>query len=158
MKTIDTPPPTTIDTANLLHHSIMNFFRVMRVSRSTTTLTLSKLGTLGYLYRNQKATATELAAYLRVKPQSLTRLIADLEHDMFIVRRQNNEDRRQNLLEITNDGIEVFRKDVREQREMLAHIMENELSRAEREVLRIAAGLMDCVSEKIEVQCRTGAE
>lgn len=157
MKPTDSAP-TTIDTANQLHHSIMNFFRVLRVSRSTTTLTLSKLGALGYLYRNGKATATELASYLRVKPQSLTRLLTDLEHDMFIVRHRNNEDRRQNLLEITEDGVEVFRKDVREQCEMLAHVMENELSHAERELLRIAAGLMERVSEKIEVQSRPKAE
>jgi len=141
-----------VETANHLHRSALRLFRVLRVTRAAEGLTLSKLGVLGRLYREGMATATELAAYLRIRPQSLTRLVADLEQRKLIVRRSKDEDRRQSLLEITEAGARVLNEDIRDQRVRLAQVIEKELTPAEQELLRIAAGLMDHIAEVTESQ------
>ncbi len=142
------PSTGAIDTASQLHRSALRLLRVFRAARQGEGLTLSKAGVLGYLYRDGKTTSTELATYLRVKPQSLTRLLADLEKGKLIVRQSNGEDRRENLLEITEAGARLLIEDIRGQRVRLAQVIEGELTPAEKELLRIAAGLMDRIAEK----------
>jgi DNA-binding MarR family transcriptional regulator len=141
---------TAAETTNHLHRSALRLFRVLRVTRAAEGLTLSKLGVLGRLYREGTATATELAAYLRIRPQSLTRLVADLEQRKLIVRRSKDEDRRQSLLEITEAGARVLNEDLRDQRVRLAQVIGKELTPAEQELLRIAAGLMGHIAEVTE--------
>jgi DNA-binding MarR family transcriptional regulator len=143
---------TTIEAANHLHRSILRLFRLMRATRPAKRIPILKLTVLGRLYRDGMATATELAAYLHVKPQSLTRLIADLEQHNLIIRRSNPEDRRQGLLEITEAGVQLLIEDVRDQRVKLSQIIAQELTPAEQELLRIAADLMDHIAEAIETQ------
>jgi len=138
------------DTAYQLHRSLLRLFRVLRVTRPADGLTLTKLGVLGRLQREGKATAAELAAYLRIRPQSLTRLIADLERGKFIIRRLGSEDHRQNPLEITKAGLELLARDIRDQRAQLARVIDKELTPAEQELLRIAAGLLDRIAETTE--------
>jgi DNA-binding MarR family transcriptional regulator len=150
MKTSDTPSHTAVDAANQLQRSAFQIFRVLRAGRSAKGLTLAGFGVLGRLYRDGAATASELAAYLRIKPQSLTRLIADLEQKGFIARHTNDEDRRQSFLEITHAGGRALMEDMRNQRNILAQVIENELTSAEQELLRIAAGLMDRVAQGAE--------
>jgi len=118
--------------------------------RSTDGLSASKLGVLGYLNRNGTATATELAAYLRVQPQSLTRLVDDLAKRSLIARRLNIEDRRQSLLEITEAGAHLLIETIGVQREVLARTIIDALTPAEQELLRISAGLMDKLAGAID--------
>ena len=148
MKKPEEPSTSATDAANQLHRSALRLFRALRAARQGEGLTLSKAGVLGYLYRDGVTTSTELAAYLRVKPQSLTRLLADLEKGKLIVRRPNGEDRRENLLEITEAGAKLLIEDIRGQRARLSQAIEGELTGAEKELLRIAAGLMDRIAEK----------
>lgn len=149
------PPDTTIDTANRLHRSALCLLRVLRASQPAKGLTLSRLSVLGRLYRDGMATATVLAAYLRIQPQSLTRLVADLERRKLITRQPNSADRRQSLLEITDAGVQLLIENVRDQRVKLAHTMAKELTPVEQELLRIAAGLMDHLVTVTEAQTDT---
>lgn len=158
MKTSDIPSTPVIDAANQLHGSALRLLRVFRATRPAKGLTLSGLSVLGCLFRDGTATATDLAAYLRVKPQSLTRLLADLEQNGFIARRPNDEDRRQTFLEITHAGARTLMEDVRDQRDSLAQVIEKELTTAEQELLRIAANLMDRIAEGAEAQVAALAE
>jgi DNA-binding MarR family transcriptional regulator len=155
MSASDTPSEATIDTANQLHHSILHLFRVIRAARSENGLTLSKFSVLGRLYRDGMATATILAAYLRIQPQSLTRVIADLEQQKLITRRPNGTDRRENLLEITKAGIQLLTKDIQDQRVELARTITKELTPAEQKLLRIAANLIDQLAEATEIKAVT---
>jgi DNA-binding MarR family transcriptional regulator len=146
------PSEASIDTANQLHRSALRLFRFLRETQPAKGLTLSKFSVLGYLYRKGRATATELAAYLRVRPQSLTRLVADLEQRKLILRRSKDEDRRQSLLQITEAGARLLDEDIRDQRVRLAQVIEKDLTPAEQELLRIAAGLLDHIGEGAESQ------
>jgi DNA-binding MarR family transcriptional regulator len=121
-------------------------------------LRLSSLGVLGRLHQAGSATATELAAYQHVKKQSLARALADLEQREFIVRRSNSEDRRENLVDITEAGVQVLIKDVSDQQTKLAHVIEKELTPAEQKLLRIAIGLMDHIAEVAEAKFGASSE
>jgi DNA-binding MarR family transcriptional regulator len=152
MRNSPDPFETALETANHLHHSALRLFRLLRMTRKAKGLTLSRVAVLGRLHREGVAAASELAAYLRVKPQSLTRLVADLEHRKLIVRRSKNEDRRLSPLEITEAGVRLLNEDIRDQRVRLAQIIAKELTPAEQELLRVAAGLMDQIAEQAESQ------
>jgi DNA-binding MarR family transcriptional regulator len=146
------PSQTTIDTANQLHRSALRLLRVLRATRPAKGLTSSKLAVLGRLYQDGMATATALAGYLRIQPQSLTRLVAELERRRLITRRQDDADRRQSLLEITDAGTQLLMEEIGTQRVRLAETMAKELTATEQELLRLAAGLMDHLSSVTEAQ------
>ena len=146
------PSDVTADAAYQLHRSALRLLRLLQASQPAKGLSSMKLSVLGRLFMDGPATATELAAYLRVRPQSLTRLIAELEKQKFIVRRSDDEDRRRNLLEIKNAGAHSLAEVVRCHRMTLAETMAKELTAAEQELLRIAAGLMDRIVAAMEDQ------
>ncbi len=158
MNTLPNTSDTTIDAANQLHHSILHLFRAMRSSRSEKRLAFSKFSVLGRLYRDGKSTATALAAYLRIQPQSLTRVIAGLEKEKLIKREQNGTDRRESLLEITKAGTHLLKEEIHDQRLELAQTIAKELTPAEQEFIRIAANLLDRLAEATEAKTdpRTG--
>ena len=55
----------------------------------------------------------QLAAYLGIRPQSLTEVIAKAEADGLVSRRQSEEDKRQTIISLTEDGktrVSEFRK------------------------------------------------
>jgi DNA-binding MarR family transcriptional regulator len=143
---------SSIKTANRLHRSTVRLYRALRTIRPAEGLTLSKLGVLGRLYEAGPATSTELAAYQHVKKQSLTRSLADLEQRELIVGRPNSEDRRENLLDITEAGVRVLIEDVGDQQTKLARVIEKELTPAEQKLLRIAIGLMNHIAEATEAK------
>ncbi len=140
------------DTANQLHASVLRLFRLLRDTRSSKGLSLAKLIVLAQLHREGAATATALAAYLRVQPQSLTRQIADLKRRKLITRRPDKADRRRSLLEITEKGIQLLTEELRGQRMKLAQIMVEELTPTEQEMIRLASGLLDRLAASIERQ------
>src|SRR5580698_6647301 len=95
---------SALETARVLHRSAAHLSRRLMAARGADGLSVSRLMVLGRLKRQGPATATELAAFLRIQPQSLTRLLASLEDGGLIVRRADETDRRQNRIEITDAG------------------------------------------------------
>jgi DNA-binding MarR family transcriptional regulator len=158
MNASNDPTEATIDTANQLHRSALRLLRVLRATRPAKGLSSSKLAVLGRLYQGGMATATELAGYLRIQPQSLTRLVADLERNKLITRNPNDADRRQSLLEITDAGTELLMEEIGTQRVKLAETMAKELTATEQELLRLAADLMDHLSSVTEAQAAAVGE
>jgi DNA-binding MarR family transcriptional regulator len=149
------------DTANQLHSSVLRLFRLLRDTRPAKGLSLAKLIVLAHLHREGATTATAVAAYLRVQPQSLTRQIADLNRRKLITRRPDKADRRQSLLEITENGIQLLTEELHGQRMKLAQTMVEELTPTEQEMIRLASGLLDRLAASIERQtvgCRDSKE
>jgi len=136
-----------IDTAGQLHRSALRLLRLMRGTGSDEGLGMAKLSVLGHLYRHGTTTPTALAAHMRIQPQSLTRLLADLQHRKLITRRPDPADRRQSLMEITTAGSKLLTEAIHDQRTELARIIAASLTPAEQEMLRIAAGLMDLMAD-----------
>lgn len=141
-----TPDPA-LDAAIRLHGAVYELARWLRAARPIGALGMSKLGVLAFLQRGGATTATELAAYLRMQPQSMTRLLADLEARGLITRQPDAKDRRQNNIGITRAGVDLLIEDVRDQRTKLAESMDALLTPAEQDMLRLAAGLMSQVAQ-----------
>jgi DNA-binding MarR family transcriptional regulator len=146
------------DTAGQLHRSALRLLRLLRDTLPAKGLGGTKLSVLGRLYRNGASTPSALAVYLRVQPQSLTRLIGDLERRMLISRRPDTADRRQSLLEITEAGGRLLGEEMQAQRNSLERLMVRELSATERELLRLAAGLIDRLAAAVETRSIAAGE
>ncbi|GAA1818999.1 MarR family winged helix-turn-helix transcriptional regulator [Actinomadura chokoriensis] len=129
-----------------IRHGIMRMSRRMRAARSPDALSSNKLVVLGHLYRDGSATPGELAAAEGQKPQSLTRVFAELEADGLVSRARGERDRRQVVLTITEQGVEALRRDTGERDAWLAGALAG-LTETERDVLRIAARLMGRLTE-----------
>ena len=93
-------------------------------------------------------TATDLARLERLQPQSLTRIIAELDEQGLIRRTTAEQDRRQILIEITEAGRELLVVDAYRQNQWLMETMAAQLTKAEREILAVAADLLDKLASK----------
>jgi DNA-binding MarR family transcriptional regulator len=134
--------------ANEVRRGITRMARRLRRLRSDHGVRGSKLSILGWLFRRGTAmTATDLARLERLKPQSLTRLVADLEQRGLIQRHQNDFDRRQILIEITPKGRELLVGDAHSQNEWWSRARTTRLTAAECELLRITSKLLDQLAE-----------
>lgn len=138
-----------IENAFLLRRSMGRLTRRLRVEarERESEISSTKLSILGYLQREGPMTPGALAAAEAVQPQSLTRVLAELEADGFVLRRQDTADRRQSLLELTVEGREVLRRDVMARALWLHAAMQAQLSPTEQEMLRLAAHLMDRLAD-----------
>jgi DNA-binding MarR family transcriptional regulator len=133
--------------ARRIRRSVTQLARRLRAERPAHAISLSKLSVLGRLSRNGPLTATDLAEQERIQPQSLTRLLANLEQRALVARRQDQSDRRQVIIEITSKGSELLIEDARPQAAWLAQAMSTVLSPVEQELLRLAAQLMQRLTD-----------
>jgi DNA-binding MarR family transcriptional regulator len=130
--------------ANQIRRRLADFARQMRALRAAHGVSASKLSVLGRLLRaGLPLSATQLARLEKLQPQSLTRIIAELDADGFIVRRQNESDRRHLDIEISEKGRELLVRDALRQNQWLAGAMEDKLSPAERAVLALAVEMLE---------------
>jgi DNA-binding MarR family transcriptional regulator len=143
---------TALETADRLYSSASRLCRRLRVARTVRGLSMAKLGVLSLLRREGISSATALAGYLGVQPQSLTRLLADSEDEGLIKCRQDPLDKRRSLIEITSAGSRFLADEARERESRLAAAMINVLTPTEQALVRLAAGLMDRVADAIEPQ------
>lgn len=140
------PPQTLHDLlhpASTLRRSNAALARRLRAMRADHGVQASKLSILGWLAREARPlTASRLAELERLQPQSLTRIIAELDGAGLIQRREDETDRRQLLIEITEKGHTLLLEDARRQTLWLAQAMQ-QLTQPEIDLLMIAARLMD---------------
>jgi DNA-binding MarR family transcriptional regulator len=130
------------ESATRLQRAMALLARRLRSSRPASGLSMSKLAVLGLLHRQGVTIASALAQHLRIQPQSLTRLLGDLERRGLIVRRADPEDGRQSLIELTTLGVGTLAEDAGQRRAVLADAMAA-LSPAERATLDQASLLID---------------
>jgi DNA-binding MarR family transcriptional regulator len=110
-------------------------------------MSVAKHSILGHLYRDGPTTPGALAAAESVQPQSLTRVLADLEESGLAMRQQDELDRRQFYVEITAAGRESVECDARKRALWLASAMGAVLSPTEQELLRLAAQLLGRIAD-----------
>jgi DNA-binding MarR family transcriptional regulator len=88
-------------------------------------------------------TAGDLALLERSQPQTLTRVLAELEGQKLISRTQDPADRRRAIIGITLEGSQVLMDDMRHRDAWLAEAMARALSPTERQLLGLTAELLD---------------
>lgn len=136
-------PPPPLDNAAVVRRAVNRLSRRLRAERLPDGLPNGKLAALAHLYRSGPGTAGAMAAALHVQPQSLTRTLAALEEDGLVTRTKDITDGRQYRIELTWRGFETMARDVEHRDAWLRRRMAAELTPAERELLRLAAGLLD---------------
>ncbi len=87
-------------------------------------------------------TANRLAGEERLRPQSLTRLIGELETNGWIARTRSETDRREIWIALTGRGRRVLADDIRARRIWLEGAMAASLTQSERDTLLHASGAM----------------
>jgi DNA-binding MarR family transcriptional regulator len=133
--------------AGVLRQGMAQLARRLRAERVSHGLSRSRLSLLNLLALNGPMTASAMAAAERLQPQSLTRMLTRLENDGLIVRSPDDTDRRQVRIDITREGVAVLDEDTRRREAWLAKAMAERLTPTERELLRLAAGLMERLAD-----------
>ncbi len=88
-----------------------------------------------------------LATAERVRPQSMTQTISDLEADGLVARRADPSDGRRTLVELTEQGLCTLEDDRRQREGWLAQAIEQDLSPSEQRLLADALELIERLSE-----------
>jgi DNA-binding MarR family transcriptional regulator len=138
------------DTAAALQRNAAALARRLRSATPPGGLSPARLGILAALRRHgQAVTPTALAAELGIQPQSLTRLLADLETRRLILRRGDAADRRRSLIALTAAGRRRLERELQRRRAVLAAAIAAAFTPAERQTLARAAGLLGRLAEAL---------
>ena len=132
--------------ASRLRLSVMRLARRMRLERAETSLTLTQLAALATLERHGPLTPGELAAHERVRPPSMTRLVASLEEAGLVGRAAHATDRRQVVLTVLAPGSALLDEDRRRRDAWLSRQL-RELPPEDLELLRAAAAVLDRLAD-----------
>jgi DNA-binding MarR family transcriptional regulator len=136
-----------LGTAVAMRRSVMSLARRLKTERPAGGRTSLELSVLGHLHRRGQMTPGDLAAAERVQPQTLTRTLTSLEDSHLVSRREHPQDGRRALLALTGAGLDALRQDMAQRDSWLAAAMARSLTDTERELLRLAAALLDKLAE-----------
>jgi len=137
---------TSAQLAGMLRDAITRLNRRVRQTRPVGDLTATQLSALASLELAGAMTPRELADAERVRPPTMTKIVARLEERELVQRTPHPTDRRQVILAATPAGRAMLAQFERAREEWLARRLA-ELTADEREVLRRAAELLRRVAE-----------
>lgn len=133
---------TVVDTSRLASELRIVLGHLVRRLRAERGFSLSQAAVLGRLDREGTKSIGDLAAAERVRPQSMTQTIADLEADGLIERRTDPRDARRSLVELTEQGRRTLEADRRQREGWLASAIAQDLAPEEQRALMQALGLL----------------
>jgi DNA-binding MarR family transcriptional regulator len=137
----------TVDTTLLASRLRLVVGHLVRRMRAEHRFSLSQGAVLGRLDREGPLSIGALAAAERVRPQSITQTISDMEEDGLVARRADPSDGRRTLVELTEQGLCILEADRRQREGWLAQAIEQDLSPAEQRLLAEALELIERLSE-----------
>jgi DNA-binding MarR family transcriptional regulator len=132
----------TLDTSRLASELRIVLGQLIRRLRAEHRFSLSQVGVLGRLDREGTMSIGDMAIAERVRPQSMTQTISDLEALGLIARRSDPTDGRRTLVELTDEGLQTLQADRRHREGWLAGAITEDLSPDERQVLGEAIVLL----------------
>lgn len=106
-------------------------------------LTPSQTSVLSRLDKDGAASASDLAAAERVRPQSMAATLAVLDERGLIQRRADPRDGRRQLISLSTAGREFIDDSRQEREEWLTRALQDRYSEAERHILIEALTLLD---------------
>ena len=128
--------------SSALRLAVMRLARRLRSRRADTSLTMTQLSALNTVERHGPLTPGELAAYEKVQPPSMTRVIASLETVGLLERSRHPSDGRQVLVSVSRAGRDLLAENRRRSDVWLSDRLRG-LSPADIETLRAAIGVLD---------------
>ncbi|MFC7494731.1 MULTISPECIES: MarR family winged helix-turn-helix transcriptional regulator [unclassified Nocardioides] len=148
MPTVEKVARTDAGLASELRLSVMRLRRRLAGERHPDNeLSINQMGVLGVLARRGALTVGELAAAEKVQPPSMTRTVNCLEESGDVVKRPHETDRRQIVVELSDQGRGRVAAD-RDRRDAWLAQRLRELSPAERAILRQAAPILEQLAQK----------
>jgi len=127
--------------ASDLSLAVIRLARQLRFRRPDSPVSLSQLSALSTLAKEGPMTPSALATRERVRPPSMTRVIASLTELGFIARSAHPADGRQVLVKVSRAGTDVIDAERRASQEWLNQRL-NRLDPDQRKTLLVAADLM----------------
>lgn len=137
-------PPATAELAHELRETLGRLVRRLRAEPGPP---VARLTILGRLDREGAATVGELAAAERMRQQSMTQAVRELEADGLVSRRPDPEDGRRAFVSLTADGRALLQATRAERESWLTAALDEELDADERALLREAIALLGRVAE-----------
>lgn len=133
--------------ANDLSLAVMRLARQLRFRRPDSPVSLSQLSALATLAKEGPMTPGALAIRERVRPPSMTRVIASLVDLGLVERSAHPADGRQVLVAVSPEGADLFEAERRASREWLQQRLD-QLRPEERATLLSAADLMFAIIDE----------
>jgi DNA-binding MarR family transcriptional regulator len=130
------------DLASRLRLSVVRLNRRLRSQRTDEMVSLTQISALATLHRCGPMTPSELAASERVRPPSMTRVIAALEEEGLVSRRDHPTDGRQSIIEINARGVQLLADEASAKERWLDKRLA-ELTEEERAILGKASEIID---------------
>lgn len=137
---------TTAGLASALRPSVQRLARRLRQMRDESLeLSGNQTSAMAVLLNQGPLKIGELAAFEKVQPPSMTRIVDALEHRGYVTRAVSELDKRSCLVQLTPAGRDVVLADRRRRDAWLA-VRLAELDAAERDVLRRAIPILEKVN------------
>ncbi|BBX72139.1 MarR family transcriptional regulator [Mycobacterium shinjukuense] len=137
-------PDSDARLASDLSLAVMRLARQLRFRNPSSPVSLSQLSALTTLVNEGAMTPGALAIRERVRPPSMTRVIASLADMGFVVRVPHPVDGRQVLVSVSKSGAELVQAARRARQEWLAERLAT-LDSGQRDILRSAADLISAL-------------
>jgi DNA-binding MarR family transcriptional regulator len=115
---------------------------MIRIQRADASVTLTQLSALVALEKHGAMSPGELAAYERVQPPSMTKVLANLEEQGLVHRTVHPTDRRQAVIEISEAGQDLVVSE-RRSRDLWFSAQLESLDASERAMLRSIVPVLD---------------
>jgi DNA-binding MarR family transcriptional regulator len=135
--------------ANDLSLAVVRLARQLRFRRPDSPVSLTQLSALATLAKDGPMTPGALATRERVRPPSMTRVIASLVELGLVKRSSHPDDRRQVLVAVSPAGDELFEAERRAGMEWLQGRLEK-LTQEDRATLLAAADLMFAIIDEAQ--------
>jgi DNA-binding MarR family transcriptional regulator len=134
--------PDEADSARVASELRLVLGQLVRRLRAEHRFPITQGTVLGRLDREGAQSVSDLAAKERVRHQSMTQTVTDLEADGFVERRPDPGDRRRVLVSLTKPGRRALEEDRRQRVGWLAGAMDERLSARELRVVNEAVELL----------------
>lgn len=121
--------------------------QLVRRLRREYAFPVAQASVLSRLDRQGAQTTSALAAAERIRPQSMSQTLAELENEELISRRPDPDDGRQILIELTRRGRDRLRADRKHREDWLAETIASALSPAEQQILVKAVPLLRLIAQ-----------
>ena len=133
--------------ANDLSLAVMRLARQLRFRRPESPVSLSQLSALSTLAKEGAMTPGALATRERVRPPSMTRVIASLAELGFVARNAHPADGRQVLVSVSASGAELIEAERKASQDWLKARL-SQFNAEQRNALLVAADLMSSLVDE----------
>lgn len=141
--------PPAAHVAVRLRASVSQLMRRLRRDATPGALAPAKWSVLAQLHRLGPLAPSELARHERVRLQTLTRLLREIEHAGLVAREVDAGDGRRHVLSLTRTGRAVLAGEVHRREASLRIAVQAHLTAAERATLLEACALLDRIGDAL---------